>query len=149
MNYFELRRRALDGCAGTVKSFGGSDTVILQHNELRDFANRRRKMVCGVYLWHENFHGDNKLLYIGASENLYGRLLRHLCAGSPIGDYIADRMNQAPRRCRNYGATCDCFPRFYVEIVAGTGGELYALERELIERHAPPLNIQYLKATEG
>jgi hypothetical protein len=108
----------------------------------------------GVYLFYENHYHQNKLLYIGGSDNILNRIYTHLCQGSTVNDYIEYNIGSRFRPCKHLNACCVdcgfcictcCIPRHYFVIYRSPSGlPLWGiLERMLIDKYHPPINKQY------
>ena len=115
-----------------------------------------RNDISGVYLWYENHHGIDTLLYVGGSGEVYRRLLDHYKYGndSSVFDYIEWKIHSRFEPCDRYSdwrtdgaippeGRCDCLPRFYVIIVEHTDDKYTRgrdREKEYIRRLKPLLN---------
>src|SRR3972149_1551628 len=115
-----------------------------------------RNEISGIYLWYENHHGTDTLLYVGESGEVYRRLLDHYKYGndSLVFDYIEWKIHSKFEPCDRYSdwrtdgaippeGRCDCLPRFYA-IIIDSDKSVWNREKEYIRRLKPLLNkIRY------
>jgi hypothetical protein len=93
-----------------------------------------RKTFAGVYVWILNLHNINTVLYIGQSGDVRKRLMAHYSnSGKPTRVCVYwDKLNESRFiPCNQYNISCDCLPRFYVEIVINPSEGLLECEKML------------------
>jgi len=134
--------------------------VIVWDREIgqEDFNSQFHKKA-GVYIWFENQHCENKILYVGRSDNLEYRLYQH---DHVVNKFQYDHLpgKQADKGkmsqvlvymdlvqsnklepCDLYPNGCDCIPRFFVVVYVVKDAETRSsLERDLIASLNPPMN---------
>ena len=96
---------------------------IIWDRDIKFVGPKVRNQPSGIYIWHENHHGLNKVIYVGCSEQLYTRLSQHChCSkdvsetSSPVFQYMHKRPDDVFTPCDKYPLGCDCIPRFFVRI---------------------------------
>jgi len=73
----------------------------------------------GVYIWILNLHNINTVIYIGQSCDVPRRLMQHYYSNNPTRlCSFWDRLNESKfLPCKRHNISCDCLPRFYIELI--------------------------------
>ena len=116
-----------------------------------EFRVKYRKKT-GIYIWFENHHNTNKVLYVGQSGNILKRIEQHHhetrnnsnpISISPVLKYLSERPYDNFEPCALYPDNCDCIPRHFIVVLSMRNLNyqiINRLEKDLIILLNPLLN---------
>lgn len=139
---FRCADNAVNSAVNFIPQINGHRSRIIWDFELK-WSDSRKSSFSGVYMWVENFHLENTILYVGMSGNVIARLLQHYKADSPVAMHWFWTLHKRPiEYCAKYEKTCDCLPRWYAIVckIPPPFEYISAVEQDLIKQFDPPLN---------